>query len=241
MPTPLDHAVVLLITVVLPVHDLLFWYPRLVRAAAARVRSARHRAYFQSLTAEWVLLAVTAGSWALQGRAWGLLGIRVPSLGLGFLVACALAGAFAVFVGRQRVNLVRETDEDARAEVIAHLEPLRPLLPHTRRELLHFSAVSVTAGICEEVLFRGFVIWYLRELVPVIPAVLVASLLFGMAHAYQGTRGIGQTALVGLGMAILYVVSGSLWVPMFLHAFIDLNSGFLAYAYLRSETGPAFS
>ena len=234
MLTPLDHVVVALITIVLPVHDLLFWYPRLVRAAAERLRNARHRAYFQSLTTEWVLLAAVLASWAIQGRGWADLGFRMPA-GWGFWAALALAAGFAVFVGRQRVNLVRETDDEARATVLAHLEPLRPLLPHTRRELVHFSALSITAGICEEVLFRGFVIWYLRALVPPVPAILVASLLFGMAHAYQGTRGVGQTALVGLGMAILYVASGSLWVPMLLHAFIDLNSGLLAYAFLRRD------
>jgi membrane protease YdiL (CAAX protease family) len=82
-------------------------------------------------------------------------------------------------------------------------------------------------------------IWYLRALVPPVPAILLASLLFGMAHAYQGTRGVGQTALVGLGMAILYTAGGSLWIPMLLHAFIDLNSGLLAYAFLRREARPA--
>lgn len=236
MLTPLDHVLVVLITIVLPVHDLLFWYPRLVRAAAERVRSARHRAYFQSLATEWVLLAATLAAWAMLGRGWSDLGFRAPS-GWGFWAALALAAGFAAFVGRQRRNLVREVDPEARATVLAHLEPLRPLLPHTRRELLHFSAVSITAGICEEILFRGFLIWYLRALVPPIPAVLLASLLFGMAHAYQGTRGVGQTSLVGLGMAILYTASGSLWVPMVLHAFIDLNSGLLAYTFLRREPG----
>ncbi len=237
MVTPLDHLVVALVTILLPVHDLLFWYPHLVRAVAERVRNARHRAYAQSLVTEWGLLAASLAAWKWQGRPWSELGLRVPS-GWGFWVALAVAAGFAVFAGRQRVRLTRETDEEERAVVLAHLEPLRPLLPHTRREFLHFGALSLTAGICEEILFRGYLIWYLRALVAPVPAVLLGALLFGMAHAYQGTRGVGQTALVGLAMAILYLISGSLWVPMALHAFIDLNSGMLAYAFLR-PAGPS--
>ena len=68
-------------------------------------------------------------------------------------------------------------------------------------------------------------------------ALFVAGLLFGLAHAYQGPRGVLQTGVVGLGLAVLYVFTGSLWVPMALHAFVDLNSGLLAYAFLHRGRG----
>ena len=76
---------------------------------------------------------------------------------------------------------------------------------------------------------------------PLPAAVVVAALLFGMAHAYQGSRGVLQTGLVGLGLAVLYVLSGSLWLPMALHAFVDLNSGLLAFSYLRREEESVWS
>lgn len=98
-----------------------------------------------------------------------------------------------------------------------------------------FSMVAVTAGICEEALFRGFLLWYLGSLVPLIPALVLGAVLFGMAHAYQGTKGVIQTGTVGLGLVLLYKISGSLWVPMVVHIFVDLNSGLLAYSFLRRE------
>jgi membrane protease YdiL (CAAX protease family) len=34
---------------------------------------------------------------------------------------------------------------------------------------------------------------------------------------------------------ILYVITGTLWVPIVVHTFFDLNSGLLAYAFLRPD------
>ncbi len=236
MPTPLDHVLVVLITVVLPLHDLLFWYPRLLRAGPEGVARARRHAYTESIVVEWTLVGATAAWWAYSGRAWPQLGVAAPH-GWWFWGGAALAAALIAFFTWQRISISRkgETDEVATEELLRQIDNIRPLLPHSRGEMFGFGAVSFTAGVCEEVLFRGFLIWYLLQLIPLIPALITAGLLFGMAHAYQGPRGVIQTAVVGLGMAVLYKVTGSLWIPMALHAFIDLNSGLLAYTFLQRE------
>ena len=141
--------------------------------------------------------------------------------------------AALVFTTWQRISLTRSREDKVRQEVMAQLEHLRPLLPHTRTEMIRFVLLSTTAGICEEILFRGFLLWYLSCLVPVVAAWLAGALLFGMAHAYQGSGGVLRTGLVGAGLVALYLLSGSLWLPMLLHAFVDVNSGLLAYAYLK--------
>ncbi len=41
------------------------------------------------------------------------------------------------------------------------------LLPHSRDELRWFTALSVTAGVCEELLYRGFLFWVLKAYVGV--------------------------------------------------------------------------
>ena len=66
------------------------------------------------------------------------------------------------------------------------IEPLRALLPHDSRELQTFCALSITAGVCEELLYRGFLIVFLSSAFGVLPAVALSSLVFGIAHAYQG-------------------------------------------------------
>jgi membrane protease YdiL (CAAX protease family) len=232
MLTVWDHVLIVCVTILLPIHDLLFWYPRLLRAEPDRATRARSRAYLETMVIEWSLFTAALWLWSSQGRPWGDLGLSVPG-GWGFWLGAALGAGILVFGTWQRLTLSRDPDGEVRRAVMAQIENLRPLLPHTQQQLNQFSLVAITAGICEELLFRGFLIWYLSQLVPTVVALLVGSALFGMAHAYQGTRGVLQTGLVGLGLVILYVLSGSLWVPMVVHAFVDLNSGMLAYTFLR--------
>jgi uncharacterized protein len=46
---------------------------------------------------------------------------------------------------------------------------------------------------------------------------------FGLAHAYQGLVGIVPTGLLGGIMAAVYLQTGSLLLPVLLHAVIDLR------------------
>ena len=68
-----------------------------------------------------------------------------------------------------------------------------------------------------------------------IQAAGIASLVFGLGHAYQGWKGMLLTGVVGAFLAVLYLVSGSLIAPMILHALMDMRSGQLAYVALSRE------
>lgn len=105
------------------------------------------------------------------------------------------------------------------------LEPVRALLPYGRKERQLFGALSVTAGICEEILFRGFLLFYLQEVfgTALWVAVAVSSLIFGLCHIYQGVLAVLTTGAFGAAMAILYLFSGSLILPIIVHALLDLR------------------
>jgi membrane protease YdiL (CAAX protease family) len=100
------------------------------------------------------------------------------------------------------------------------------LLPRTAAERRLFTVVGITAGVCEEWLYRGF---FLAVVAAVSGAprtwvlVLVAAVAFGLAHAYQGRAGVVTTGLLGGVMAGLYLQTGSLLLPVLLHAAIDLR------------------
>ena len=63
-----------------------------------------------------------------------------------------------------------------------------PLVPRTKGERRGVILLALTAGICEELMFRGFVIWYFLAFWPgtrfgVIFAIVASSILFGLrAH-----------------------------------------------------------
>src|SRR5260370_1410853 len=73
------------------------------------------------------------------------------------------------------------------------------ILPQSRAEVIPFFALGVTAGVCEEFLYRGFAMTaFLRWGLPLWIAVVASSLLFGLAHLYQGRGGFVSTTILEL-------------------------------------------
>jgi membrane protease YdiL (CAAX protease family) len=119
---------------------------------------------------------------------------------------------------------VRRAGEGRHAEPAAHAT--LALLPRSAGERRLFTLVGVTAGVCEEWLYRGFFLAVVAALAGGLPIgllVVVAAVAFGLAHAYQGPVGILTTGLLGGVMAALYLQTGSLLLPVLLHAAIDLR------------------
>jgi membrane protease YdiL (CAAX protease family) len=122
------------------------------------------------------------------------------------------------------VLLVRRSAE-ARAGQLRHLSRIAFFLPVSRAERRWFTAVCISAGVCEELIFRGFLIRYFEAILPGgwNGPVLAAALVFGLDHGYQGWLGMLQTAVLALVFTLLFVLAGNLWVPMILHALLDLR------------------
>ena len=110
------------------------------------------------------------------------------------------------------------------------------MLPRTRRDLRHFIGLSITAGIVEEIVYRGFVLWYLGLFMPLWAAVVVSSVAFGLGHSYQGARGGLRCGLIGLVFAIFYIVTGSIWLPIIGHAILDILQGMSVIEILRKDS-----
>jgi membrane protease YdiL (CAAX protease family) len=54
-------------------------------------------------------------------------------------------------------------------------------------------------------------------------ALAASSLIFGLGHAYQGFKGVLSTAVAGLFLGLLFLLSGALIPAMALHALLDLQ------------------
>jgi membrane protease YdiL (CAAX protease family) len=107
------------------------------------------------------------------------------------------------------------------------------LLPTTMRERLLFAVVALSAGLCEEVVFRAWLLNALHELgLSELVLVGTASAVFGLAHHYQGVIGIVVTGLLAVVFCGLYFASGTLWVPIVIHAIIDVRVAVMPSTYL---------
>ncbi|TCI22853.1 CPBP family intramembrane glutamic endopeptidase [Exiguobacterium sp. SL-9] len=107
------------------------------------------------------------------------------------------------------------------------LEIERLLLPRTNIEAKAWGAVSWTAGVTEEFIFRGVLLYTISLYLDVSSPMLafIGGAMFGLAHAYQGVRGTLVTGLVGWGLGYLYLTMGVLWPVMVVHTLLDLIAG----------------
>lgn len=108
------------------------------------------------------------------------------------------------------------------------VEAARKIAPQTLTESIVFLCLAVTAGICEETIFRGylqrqFVAWFRNT--PL--GVLLSAILFGAGHIYQGWRPAVVIVVFGLIFGILAEARRSIYPGIILHTWQDSLSGFL--------------
>jgi membrane protease YdiL (CAAX protease family) len=189
------------------------------------------------------LYAVTiAFQWVLAGLvAWRSLvrGLTMQELGLGPYSWAAIVGGGlfgAIFIGGlQWLNLRRIGKMEGQAPELLRKLAER-LLPVNVLEYLPYSALAITAGVCEEFVYRGFAIAaFSRAGLPLWMVVIISSILFGLAHAYQGRGGIFSTGIFGVLLAIGRLSFGSLLPVMMWHAGLDLAAGIAAPKYLSNR------
>jgi uncharacterized protein len=121
----------------------------------------------------------------------------------------------------------------------ASLSTFEAIIPATPTERRYAVAVSVTAGICEELIYRGFLIAFGVGAVGLHPYLAggVAVVLFGAAHFYQGWSGMIRVTVFGVAMTGLYLGTGSLLLPILLHAVGDLVSLVVMPRLLQAKAG----
>jgi membrane protease YdiL (CAAX protease family) len=201
-------------------------------------RAARRSFYRRLLALEWGLALVTLVVWAAAADVSAAeVGLVLPQRWPGPLSWLACAALLALVLVSTRMlrsgalagpppEVVRRTrpGEARHAEQPGHAT--LALLPRSRSERHLFALVGVTAGVCEEWLYRGFFLAVVAAAAPWLPTpglVLAAAVGFGLAHAYQGRTGVLTTGVLGGVLAGVYLATGSLLMPVVLHAAIDLR------------------
>jgi len=224
-----DHTFVAVFAIVFPVVSY-FGYQKSIKAYAEGTLN-RSREYLYTILFQWVLAFSGLAIWHTQNRGWTELGFSW-SPDRNFMIAAAIV-ILAIVVLAWQLLAVRRADEKIIKQLEPDFEALRPLMPHSTGELHTFYGLAITAGIVEEILWRGFLIWYLTHFVPLWVAAVISAVVFGLAHAYQGTKNVPKLAVVGLAFAGLYILSGSLWLPILAHILGDVIQGRTAFDYNR--------
>jgi len=221
--------ILLLLAVVLPLMGVQD-YRLLLRQTREGVADARVKFYKGVLMWHWPLTIGLLAWWLLSGNGLESLGLIPAAEGRQWIVI-----GVGVFTMLAQVIYLETVSRNAEAltKIKEQMGALSNLAPQTRAENQLFGMVAITAGVCEEILYRGLLLATLVPLVGMWPAVAISSLIFGVGHAYQGISGIAKTGLAGLVLALLTVFSGSLFTAIVIHAVVDLASGRIMGKALR--------
>jgi membrane protease YdiL (CAAX protease family) len=198
------------------------WHKISADHLSAGADANRVRYYVATILFEWLLVAlVVAGVRRSGGSALIVFGehwrsawqvLRDIGIAIGFWIAAALLlWGFGWLLH------------------IAEVGRTVTRLPQRGIELVVWIALSVTAGICEEAIFRGYLQRQFMALTKSAPAgILLSAAMFGAAHAYQGLRMAILIALYGAMFGMLAYWRRSVRPGMIAHAWQDSLNGVLA-------------
>lgn len=152
----------------------------------------------------WPAMAGFRGLADSSGLVYGLI--------VGGSVGLLLGVVAIVFLGRN-------------ATEVPTIGDIHALLPRNRAELKFGWALSLNAGVVEELLFRLAMPVLIFALVDnAVTAIAVSLVLFGLMHAYQGVGGVIGSFILGVILMAVFLGTGNIAWPIIVHAVFDLRS-----------------
>lgn len=121
--------------------------------------------------------------------------------------------------------------EKFRTMTAASFDKKSYIFPTTDRQRTLFWIVPVTVGICEEIIFRGYLYQYFQTSpygLNALLSFLLVSVIFGLGHFQQGLSGIVLTTLLGFLLGYFYFLTGSLLLSIIIHIVFDAKILFIS-------------
>ena len=115
-----------------------------------------------------------------------------------------------------------------------------PFLPTKNGELPEYFLLCFSAGVFEEIVYRGYLVnycWYLLDgyNYQQLLSVFLPAFVFSIAHFYQGGKAVIKIFVLAVFFGYLFIFSGSLLIVMILHFLVDAIGGLLTIKYMKEE------
>src|ERR1700691_3324570 len=194
-------------------------------------KRGRLHLYASTVVFQWFAVLVILWRTNAHRITLGRMGLGLPKPALTAVVSIVLA---ALVLANQLLSLRRLSTHPAEAQG-ALPQLARKIFPQDSEERLWFLAVVVTVAFCEELIFRGFIQHVFENWSGgvILAGILGSAGIFGVAHLYQGRRGLITTFVVGMLFALIRAWTGSLLAPLIAHFVADITAGLLAPFYMR--------
>ncbi len=173
-------------------------------------------AYIQTMVIQLFFTFLIISSLIYKGDSFSKIGLSF--LHSPVLVATLILTTGIFFVLVRRMNIPDNKVEKKKAQNV----DIAFFLPKTKTEYKYGVILSFVAGTTEEVIFRGFLYWQLSEFMHLALAVLIANLMFGLAHAATKLKNATTAFILGLVFSVSYLLTGSLWLAIAAHIMVDL-------------------
>lgn len=229
-----DHLLFILIGIVIPMKAVFGAQPQIAKINFNT--KMKIQLYWGNNAYLWGITALAAAVWWGNDRPWYLIGLDWPFLiPKGWpLITLLLFVVVYVWDTVSEVSPILSGEEDFEKE-----DNALGFLPQTAKEYFHYIFLALTAGICEEFIFRGYFIRYFQTLLGTehtyTLAILLPALIFGFVHFYQGWEAVVKITAMAIMFGFIFVHTESLWVLIFVHAAVDLIGGAIAWRLLREK------
>ncbi|MCB0663508.1 MAG: CPBP family intramembrane metalloprotease, partial [Saprospiraceae bacterium] len=240
-PSFLEHIAAFVLMGVIPFQSLM--RGQIFEVEEPLTTQEKFSIYKANSFSQWFISAILVGIWFLSGKNFYDLGFRWPQVEDPMAV-WLLSGTFLMAYLFDAWWQLR--NKAARIKQVKEWSKYTPFLPTTGKQMAGFLMVVITAAICEEILFRGFLIHYLFQLLDhsltsTFIAVLLPSIIFASSHMYQGWQAVAKIAILATVFSTLLILTGSLIIPIILHFLVNLFSGLLGVFFwekaMKESTG----
>lgn len=220
-----DHLIFFLIGILIPFITLYKGKPDLKQYNFTT--DQKIKIYYTNSMIQWMGVFLVLGIWIFNGRSLSDIGFNPGKYDS--LVWVLVVIASVAYLGDMFLQLQTKT---SREKTIAKLTSDVSFMPNDWKTFKVFTLVALTAGVCEEIIFRGFMVNYVNSLFGQNPmgkytAILLPAIIFGILHLYQGHRSVLKIIVGGILFCMIYYLSGSLYLPMLIHFLIDLISSYV--------------
>ena len=229
-PSILDHLMFIFLAIILPVMGIIsskgiedFHFDR----------ETKLNLYYSNGFFLWILALIVISLWNFGERSFDRLGFSYPEWNSVVLI---LTSAFILLYIIELLSKRLFLRWERRMDWLKNLQ----FLPDSFGEFKHYLFLVFAAGICEEILFRGFLIHYIYSFFPnsyfgLWLGISLPAIVFAVGHFYQGPWAVAKILLGAMLLSIIYLLSGSLYVVILLHLGVDIFSAIFARVLINQS------
>ncbi len=223
----IDHIVVFFLVIALPAAALMA--PSRPFEEVEVTAELKKSLYLNNALLQWLGTLVIMAVWYFSDRSWGVLGFQ-PTRQDAHPLWFFLIIAFVILYAANTLYGLYWPGE--RKKLLEKWRDMMPFIPTTWQDQKWWLIAALSAGICEEIIFRGYLINYLLSVFEgsrsaLFFALAIPAVSFGLAHLYQGPSAVVKIVLMAFTFGLIFVLTESLIALMLVHIAVDFIIGII--------------